>query len=83
MPGERPRERLSAAADLTLASRTLADTIESSDVARGEPIDPRRTALHQSLRVLGDEVEGESQALREQAYLATAANLAEYQEVLG
>ena len=80
--GEAAQTLVGAAADLTLASRTLADTIESSDVARGEPIDPRRTALHQRLRVLGDEVEGESQALRDR-YLATAANLADYQEVLG
>ena len=46
------------------------------------PGDPRRKALHEGLRVLGDEVEGESQTLRDR-YLATAANLAEYQEILG
>ena len=71
-----------AAADLTLASRTLADSLQTSDGARDGPRDPRRKALREGLRVLGDEVEGESQALRDR-YLATAANLAEYQEILG
>jgi len=79
--GEAAQTLVGAAADLTLASRTLADTIESSAASRSGPGNPRRKALHDGLRVLGDEVESESQALRDR-YLATAANLAEYQEIL-
>jgi hypothetical protein len=80
--GEATQALVGAAAGLTLASRTLAETIESSEAARSEPSDPRRQALHEGLRVLGDEVENESQVLRDR-FLSTAANLAEYREILG
>ena len=80
--GEAAQGLVGAAADLALASRSLADTIDSSDNGRPEPAEARRDELRDGLRTLGNEVEGETEELRDRM-LQTSANLAEYGQVLG
>ena len=79
--GQATQSVVGAAADLALASRTLADAIEISDARRVLPLDPP-SALSAELRVLSDEVEADTRELRDR-FLSTEANLAEYRQVVG
>ena len=75
---EAAQSLVGAAAALALASRSLAEAVGSSGPARSEDGE----ALGVSLRLLGDEVEGETAGLRDR-YLATAANIEQYRDILG
>jgi hypothetical protein len=71
---------VAAATELATVSRGVADRIEGapsgslSDYGRGPP-------LSEQLRELADDVEAETRELRDR-YLATAASIDEYAEVL-
>jgi hypothetical protein len=71
-----------AAAGLALASRSLADSVDDGPrpaVAEAEASEAGALAV--SLRLLGDEVERETAGLRDR-YLATAANIEQYRDIL-
>lgn len=80
--GEAAQGLVEAAADLALASRSLADSVDGVDGVNGYPDESDKEALAVSLRLLGEEVEKETAALRDR-YLATAANLEQYRAILG
>jgi hypothetical protein len=79
--GQASQTVVGAAANLALASRTLADAIDTSHVDRS-PTGRRRQALAGDLRGLSDEVEADTEELRDR-FLATEANLAEYRQIIG
>lgn len=77
--GEAAQNLVGTASALAVASRSLASALDGPSTAPG--VDDG-TTLAYSLRLLGEEVERETATLRDR-YLATAANLDQYREVLG
>jgi hypothetical protein len=71
-----------SAATMALASRSLADAVDGSPPPAREPDELSDDRLGASLRSLATEVEDESAGWRDR-YLATAANLEQYQSILG
>jgi hypothetical protein len=74
---ESAQSLVGAAAELALASRSLANAVDGP----GPATNPEGEALAVSLRQLGTEVEHETASLRDR-YLATAANIGQYRDVL-
>ncbi len=79
--GEASQSVVGAAADLALASRSLADAIDLAK-PQGQPQRSPGQSLAGDLRVLGNEVEADTSELRDR-FLTTEANLAEYRQILG